>query len=129
MKSYLQRMGRSLQLPVAGLPAAALIVGVGNWWDSIHPDAVSAFLQAGGNAILGQLALLFAVGLALGMSKDKDGAAALAGVVAYFVPVSVLSADTVAKLKGIKLTAVDPAFSHITNNVLIGIIAGLIAAA
>ncbi len=129
MKSYLQRMGRSLQLPVAVLPAASLIVGIGNWWDSVHPDAISAFLQAGGNAILGQLALLFAVGLALGMSKDKDGSAALAGVVAYFVPVSILAPDSVATLMGIKVGAVDPAFSHIANNVLVGIIAGLIAAA
>ncbi|WP_125605641.1 N-acetylglucosamine-specific PTS transporter subunit IIBC [Lapidilactobacillus bayanensis] len=129
MKSYLQRMGRSLQLPVAVLPAASLLVGIGNWWASAHPDAVSAFLQAGGNAILGQLALLFAVGLALGMSKDKDGSAALAGVVAYFVPVSILAPASVATLKGIKETAVDPAFSHIAGNVFIGIIAGLIAAA
>ena len=129
MKSYLQRMGRSLQLPVAVLPAASLLVGIGNWWASANPGAVSAFLQAGGNAILGQLALLFAVGLALGMSKDKDGSAALAGVVAYFVPVSILSPASVATLKGIKETAVDPAFSHIAGNVFIGIIAGLIAAA
>ncbi len=34
MKNYLQRMGRSLQLPVAVLPAAALLVGIGNWWAS-----------------------------------------------------------------------------------------------
>lgn len=34
MKAYLQRMGRSLQLPVAVLPAAALLVGIGNWWAS-----------------------------------------------------------------------------------------------
>ena len=40
----------------------------------------------GGLAILNNLALLFAVGLALGMSKDKDGSAALAGLVAYLVP-------------------------------------------
>ncbi|BAP85162.1 PTS N-acetylglucosamine transporter subunit IIABC [Paucilactobacillus hokkaidonensis JCM 18461] len=127
MKTYLQRMGRSLQLPVAVLPAAALLVGVGHYM----PDswAVAQFLQAGGNAILGQLALLFAVGLAIGMSKDKDGAAALAGVVAYFIPVSVLAPTSVALLKGIKESQVDPAFTAISGNVFIGIISGLIAAA
>lgn len=66
MKAYLQRMGRSLQLPVAVLPAAALLVGIGNWWASYSNDIVAHFLQAGGNAVLGQLPLLFAVGLALG---------------------------------------------------------------
>lgn len=126
MKSYLQRMGRSLQLPVAVLPAAALLVGIGHWLPAKW--AVAQFLQAGGNAILGQLALLFAVGLALGMSKDKDGAAALAGVVAYFVPVSVLAPASVALLKNIKVTQVDPSFSALSGNVFIGIIAGLIAA-
>lgn len=60
MKAYLQRMGRSLQLPVAVLPAAALLVGIGNWWASYSNDIVAHFLQAGGNAVLGQL-IAFAV--------------------------------------------------------------------
>ena len=128
MKNYLQRMGRSLQLPVAVLPAAALLVGIGNWWASYSPDVVAHFLQAGGNAVLGQLPLLFAVGLALGMSKDKDGAAALAGLVAFELPVNVLKPESVATLLNIKLTAVNPAFGQI-GNVFIGILSGLIAAA
>ncbi|MFB9768661.1 N-acetylglucosamine-specific PTS transporter subunit IIBC [Lactiplantibacillus modestisalitolerans] len=128
MKNYLQRMGRSLQLPVAVLPAAALLVGIGNWWNSYSSDIVAHFLQAGGNAVLGQLPLLFAVGLALGMSKDKDGAAALAGLVAFELPTNVLKPESVATLLNIKLTAVNPAFAQI-GNVLIGIISGLIAAA
>lgn len=128
MKAYLQRMGRSLQLPVAVLPAAALLVGIGNWWASYSNDIVAHFLQAGGNAVLGQLPLLFAVGLALGMSVDKSGAAALAGLVAFEVPVNVLKTDSVATLLNIKPESVDPSFAQISN-VFIGIIAGLIAAA
>lgn len=128
MKAYLQRMGRSLQLPVAVLPAAALLVGIGNWWASYSDDIVAHFLQAGGNAVLGQLPLLFAVGLALGMSVDKSGAAALAGLVAFEVPVNVLKTDSVATLLNMKPEAVDPSFAQISN-VFIGIIAGLIAAA
>lgn len=127
MKTYLQRMGRSLQLPVAVLPAAALLVGIGHWMPANW--ALAQFLQAGGTAILGQLALLFAVGLALGMAKEKDGASALAGVVAYIVPVGVLAPANVALLKGISVKSVDPAFNAISGNVFIGIIAGLTAAA
>lgn len=127
MKTYMQRMGRSLQLPVAVLPAAALLAGIGHYMPKNW--AVAQFLMAGGNTILGQLALLFAVGLAIGMSVDKDGAAALAGLVAYFIPVTVLDPENVALLEGVKVSHVDPAFGAISGNVFIGIIAGLIAAA
>ncbi|KRL05787.1 N-acetylglucosamine-specific PTS transporter subunit IIBC [Liquorilactobacillus oeni] len=127
MKTYLQRMGRSIQLPISVLPAAALLVGIGHWLPSDW--AAAKFLQDGGNAVLGILALLFAAGLSTGMSKNKDGAAALAGVVAYFIPVSVLAPASVAALEGTKTGSVDPAFSAIAGNVFIGILSGLIAAA
>lgn len=127
MKTYLQRMGRSLQLPVAVLPAAALLQGIGHWLP--QKWALAQFLQAGGTAILGQLALLFAAGLAIGMSKENDGATGIAGVVAYIVPINVLKPENVALFKGIDVKNVDPAFNAIAGNVLIGIIAGLVAAA
>jgi len=127
MKTYLQRMGRSLQLPVAVLPAAALLEGIGHWLPQNW--GLSQFLQVGGTAILSQLALLFAVGLSIGMSKVKDGASAMAGVVAYIVPTFVLSPKNVALLKGINVKDVNPAFNAIAGNVFIGIVAGLIAAA
>ncbi|GEP19806.1 N-acetylglucosamine-specific PTS transporter subunit IIBC [Pediococcus argentinicus] len=127
MKTYFQRMGRSLQLPVAVLPAAALLEGIGHYLPANW--VIAQFLQSGGQAILSNLSILFAVGLALGMSKDKDGASALAGLVAYLIPVSVLKPDSVALLKGIKVTQVDPAFNAIAGNVFIGIVAGLVAAA
>lgn len=127
MKTYFQRMGRSLQLPVAVLPAAALLEGIGHWLPQSW--GLAQFLQVGGTAILSQLALLFAVGLSIGMAKTKDGASAMAGVVAYIVPTFVLAPKQVALLKGIKVGAVDPAFNAIAGNVFIGIVAGLIAAA
>ena len=65
---------------------------------------------------------MFAVGLALGMSKDKDGASALAGLVAYLIPVNVLKPESVALLKGIKVTQVDPAFNAIAGNVFINFV-------
>lgn len=127
MKTYLQKMGRSLQLPVAVLPAAALLQGVGH----LMPQSwgIAQFMQAGGVAILNQIALLFAVGLAFGMSKDKDGAAALAGLVAYIIPVGILTPANVALLMGISVKSVDPAFNFVSGNVLVGIIAGLSAGA
>ena len=130
MKAYMQRMGRSLMLPVAVLPAASLLVGIANWIVGIGiSNAGTTFLMNAGLAILNHLALLFAVGLALGMSKDKDGSAALAGLVAYLVPQTVLSSTSVQGLLGLeKLSDVNPAFSTMDNNVFIGIIAGLTAA-
>ncbi|MFD1418935.1 N-acetylglucosamine-specific PTS transporter subunit IIBC [Companilactobacillus keshanensis] len=127
MKTYLQKMGRSLQLPVAVLPAAALLQGIGH----LMPQSwgIAQFMQAGGVAILNQIALLFAVGLAFGMSKDKDGAAALAGLVAYIIPVGILTPANVALLMGISVKSVDPAFNFVSGNVLVGIIAGLSAGA
>ncbi|MFD0896392.1 N-acetylglucosamine-specific PTS transporter subunit IIBC [Loigolactobacillus binensis] len=126
MKTYFQRMGRSLMLPVATLPAAALLVGVGHWLPANW--AAAQFLQSGGNAILTHLALLFAVGLGLGMAQDKDGSAALAGVVAFIVPTYVLAPAQVATLLGTTAGKVDPAFAAIPANVFIGISAGLVAA-
>lgn len=131
MKAYMQRMGRSLMLPVAVLPAASLLVGIVNWIVGMGvSNAGTTFLMNAGLAILNHLALLFAVGLALGMSKDKDGSAALAGLVAYLVPQTVLASSSVQGLLGLeKLSDVNPAFSTMDNNVFIGIIAGLTAAA
>ncbi|MBO0441717.1 PTS system, N-acetylglucosamine-specific IIBC component [Enterococcus sp. DIV0212c] len=131
MKAYMQRMGRSLMLPVAVLPAASLLVGIANWIvGTVGPSAATTFLMNGGLAILDNLALLFAVGLALGMSKDKDGAAALAGLVAYLVPKTVLGTASVQAIMGLSdIADVNPAFNSMGNNVFVGIIAGLTAAA
>lgn len=126
----MQRMGRSLMLPVAVLPAASILVGIANWIVGMGvTNVVTTFLMNSGLAILDNLALLFSVGLALGMSKDKDGAAALAGLVAYLVPKAVLAPASVQALLGIKdIADVNPAFNSMGNNVFVGIIAGLVAA-
>ncbi|MET1239320.1 N-acetylglucosamine-specific PTS transporter subunit IIBC, partial [Enterococcus faecalis] len=69
-------------------------------------------------------------GLALGMSKDKDGSAALAGLVAYLVPKTVLAPASIQAIKGFKdIAEVNPAFNSMDNNVFVGIVAGLVAAA
>lgn len=129
MKKYVQRMGRSLMLPVAVLPAAAILMGIGYWidpsgWGAGSP--VAAFLIKAGSSIIDNIPVLFAVGLALGMSKEKDGSAALSGLVAYLVVTTLLSTDSVAMLQGIDAAKVDPAFAKI-GNAFVGILSGLVA--
>lgn len=127
---YFQRIGRSLMLPVAVLPAAAVLMGIGYWIDPSGwggDSAMAAFLIKAGSSIIDNMAVLFAVGIALGMSKDKDGSAALSGLVAFLVVTTLLSTDSVAMLQGIKPEAVNPAFAKIGNQ-FIGILSGLIAA-
>ncbi|MDR6999040.1 N-acetylglucosamine-specific PTS transporter subunit IIBC [Neobacillus niacini] len=129
MKKYLQRIGRSLMLPVAVLPAAAILMGIGYWidptgWGSGSP--IAAFLIKAGGSIIGNIPILFAVGVALGMAKERDGSAALSGLVAYLVVTTLLSSDSVAMLQGIDAAKVDPAFGKI-GNAFVGILSGLAA--
>ena len=75
---YLQRIGRALMVPVATLPAAAIMMGIGYWIDPVGwgaQSALAAFLIKAGAAIIDNMSVLFAIGVAYGMSKDKDGAA------------------------------------------------------
>lgn len=130
MMKYFQKLGRSLMLPVAILPAAAILMGIGYWidptgWGADSPTA--AFLIKAGSSLIDNLPILFAVGIALGMSKDKDGSAALSGLVAFLVVTTLLGTESVAMLQGIDVEAVDPAFAKI-NNAFVGIISGLVAA-
>lgn len=130
MMKYLQKLGRSLMLPVAVLPVASILMGIGYWIDPIGwggGSPLAAFLISAGAAIIDNMSILFAVGVALGMSRDKDGAAALAGLVAFLVITKLLSTGTVAQLQGIEADLVNPAFGRIGNQ-FIGIISGLVAA-
>ena len=73
---FFQRLGRALQLPIAVLPVAALLLRFG------QPDLLNvAFIAQAGGAIFDNLALIFAIGVASSWSKDSAGAAALAGAV------------------------------------------------
>ncbi|MDR5867574.1 N-acetylglucosamine-specific PTS transporter subunit IIBC [Halomonas koreensis] len=81
----LQRLGRSLMLPIAVLPVAGLLLRLG------QPDLLDiAFIAEAGNAIFANLALIFAIGLAVGFADDSNGAAGLAGVIGYLVLDAVL---------------------------------------
>ncbi|MFD2444966.1 N-acetylglucosamine-specific PTS transporter subunit IIBC [Bacillus sp. CGMCC 1.16607] len=129
MKKYLQRLGRSLMLPVAVLPAAAILMGIGYWIDPTGWGAgspIAAFLIKAGASVIDNIPVLFAVGVALGMSKDKDGSSALSGLVAFLVVTTLLSTNSVALLKEIDPANVDPAFVKI-GNAFVGILSGIIA--
>ncbi|WP_409292469.1 N-acetylglucosamine-specific PTS transporter subunit IIBC [Peribacillus sp. SCS-37] len=130
MMKYLQRIGRSLMLPVAVLPAAAILMGIGYWidpsgWGADSP--VAAFLIKAGSSIIDNMSILFAVGVALGMAKNRDGSAALSGLVAYLVITTLLSTNSVAMLQGVEPDKVNAAFGKIGNQ-FIGILSGLVAA-
>lgn len=84
----LQKFGRSLMLPIASLPAAGLLLRFGQpdvlGKDGLGlPDWFTAPIAAAGGALFANLALLFAVGIAIGMAKKSDGSTALAAVVGY----------------------------------------------
>jgi N-acetylglucosamine PTS system EIICBA or EIICB component len=76
----LQKLGRSLMLPIAVLPIAGLLLRLG------QPDLLDlAYVAAAGNAVFTHLGLLFAIGVAVGLARGNNGAAGLAAVVAYLV--------------------------------------------
>ena len=131
MKGYFQKLGKALMLPVAVLPAAAVLMGIGYWIDPSGWGAnnvAAAFLIKSGAAIIDNLPWLFAVGVAIGMAKNNDGAAALSGLVAMFIVTTLLSPGAVSMFKDWGDAGVPPAFGKISN-AFTGIISGLIAAA
>lgn len=105
---FFQRLGRALQLPIAVLPVAALMLRFG------LPDLLNiAFIAQAGGAIFDNLPLIFAIGVASSWSKDSAGAAALAGAVGYFILTKAM-------------ITINP---EINMGVLAGIITGLIGGA
>src|SRR5690554_1627720 len=85
MFSFLQRIGKSLMFPIATLPAAALLLRFG------QEDMLDIpFLAAAGGGILDNLAIIFAIGIAMGLAHDGNGGAALSGAVAYLVLTSAI---------------------------------------
>ncbi|MGG4661704.1 N-acetylglucosamine-specific PTS transporter subunit IIBC [Providencia vermicola] len=128
--SYLQRIGRALMVPVAVLPAAAILMGIGYW---IDPDgwgansAIAALLIKSGAAIIDNMSVLFAIGVAYGMSKDKDGAAALTGFVGFLVVTTLCSPASYSMIMNVPLETVPAAFGKI-NNQFVGILVGVLSA-
>ena len=129
MMKYLQKLGKSLMLPVACLPVASILMGIGYWIDPTMgmDSAIAAFLIKAGGALIDNMAILFAIGVGVGMSDDNDGSAGLAALVSWLVITTLLSPNTVSLLKGIDVELVDPAFTKIQTQ-FIGILSGIIGA-
>ncbi|SDQ10272.1 PTS transporter subunit EIIC [Actinopolyspora saharensis] len=121
--AQLQRLGKSLMLPIAVLPAAALLLRLGqdDLIGTIPGMAdIGAVISSAGGALFDNLPLLFAIGVAIGFAKKADGSTALAGAVGYLVLSGVLW--------GMTDTEASTVYNKGPYGVLGGIIAGLVAA-
>jgi PTS system glucose-specific IIC component len=122
--SYLQKIGKALMLPVAVLPIAGLLLGIGSRNFPILPTVISNIMAQGGGIIFVNLPLIFAVGTALGLANN-DGVSALSAVVGYLVMLTTMGAA--AKFGGIETKDV-LGIPTINTGVFGGILAGIIAA-
>ena len=130
MFKYLQKVGKSFMLPIAILPAAGLLLGIGGAFSSeatiaAYPMLDVYFLQvifqimsAAGNVIFGNLSLLLCIGLCVGLAKKDKGTAALAGVVGFLVMNGTISA---------MLSIFNPEGNAIDTGVIGALVMGLIA--
>ncbi len=104
MFKYLQKIGKAFMLPIAILPAAGLLLGIGGAFSSAatisaYPfldvpflQAIFKIMSAAGNVVFGNLSLLLCIGICVGLARKDKGTAALAGVVGYLVMVGTINA-------------------------------------
>lgn len=123
--AFLQKIGKALMLPVSVLPVAGILLGIGSAHFGWMPDLASNIMAQSGGAIFGSLAILFAIGVALGLTNN-DGVSALAAVVGYVVLLATLG--VMAKLLGSETKDLMGILS-IDTGVFGGILIGGIAAA
>jgi PTS system N-acetylglucosamine-specific IIC component len=126
----LQKVGRSLQLPIAVLPAAGILLRLGQpdvfGADGLGWDKVASVFATAGDAVFANLPLLFCVGIAIGFAKKADGSTALAALVGFLVYKNVLTAFPTSEAQVTK--GADVAATYNDPKVLGGIVMGLIAA-
>ena len=140
MMKYLQKLGKALMLPVAALPVCGILMGIGyalapavmgaEGATSGAAYAVGFLLIKAGGALIDNMAWLFAIGAAVGLSDDHDGTAGLAGLVSFLMMQQLLSPGVVGAVRTLEEGSVDYiAFSKIAGNSFIGILAAIIGAA
>ena len=146
MMKYLQKLGKALMLPVAALPVCGILMGIGY---ALCPSTMQGgdvtgvaqiigylLVQAGG-ALIDNMAWLFAIGAAVGLSDDHDGTAGLAGLVSFLMMQRLLGPSVIETIRGItgdaakawEATTEGIAFAKIAGNSFIGILAAIIGAA
>ncbi len=138
MMKYLQKLGKSLMLPVACLPICGILMGIGY---ALCPSTmqggemngflnlVGFFLVKAGGALIDNMAILFVIGVGVGMADDNDGTAALAALASWLMMTNLLAVGTVTALMPSIADDVNKslAFGKIANP-FIGILAGIIGA-
>ena len=138
MMKYLQKLGKAMMLPVAALPICGILMGLGY---ALAPAAMGAagategfayvlgvFLIKAGAAMIDNMAILFAIGVGVGLAKDNDGTAGLAGMVSYLMITTLLNPGTVSTIApGMIASEINQvAFAKIGGNAFIGILAGIV---
>ena len=136
---YFQKLGKALMLPVATLPICGILMGIGYWLcpSTMQGGEVVGLLQTigfllvkAGGALIDNMAILFAIGVGLGMSDDSDGVGGLAGMVSYLMMTTLLNPGVVGTIMTLEEgTEKYIAFSKVGGNQFIGILAGVIGAA
>ena len=104
--AQLQRLGKSLMLPIALLPAAGILLRLGqpDLLGGIDVPVIGPFFEAmsaAGGAIFANLPLLFAIGVAIGFAKKADGSTALAAAAGYLVIEAVFKSMSPVVLEGV----------------------------
>ncbi len=117
-------------LPVAILPAAAIIAGIGNTLNALHATPkIAMFFTTVGTTIFRAIRYFICNWCSYRNGKENDGAVALAATLGYFLVTVVLSPMKLAPLLGMKASEINSAFEKMNNgNVFVGIVIGLIAA-
>jgi PTS system glucose-specific IIC component len=121
--AYLQQIGKALMLPVSVLPACGILLGVGAAKFAWMPPIVSSMMESAGGAVFGSLPLLFALGVAIGLTEG-DGVACLASLVGFAVMEA--TAGVVGGANHVELTSV-LGFKTVDTGVFGGILIGLVA--
>ena len=138
MMKYLQKLGKSLMLPVAVLPICGLLMGIGY---ALCPSTMQGgtveglaqiigfLLVKAGGALIDNMQILFVIGVAVGMADEADGTPALAGLASWLMIQQLLSTGVVSTIMPnvVEGTTEYLAFSKISNP-FIGILCGLIGA-
>lgn len=125
---YAYRLGKAVMLPVACLPVAGFLMGVGFWLDPVGQGEnllLAHVMILAGSVLIDNMSLLFTLGVAVGLADEHDGTAALAGVISWLMIQKILSPDNVVILTGNRVDA--SSFSYI-NNQFVGILSGWIGA-
>ncbi len=123
--SLLQKVGQAFMLPVAVLPIAGILLGLGSADISFLPNNVSTVMKVSGDAIFTILPLLFAIAVAIGFTK-QSGSAALASVTGYFVYLSSLGAvSTIIGNKTVLVLGIESLNTGIFGGIFTGAIAAI----